>query len=63
MSQAKGSIGATIAQSVQQSFAQSVSWKRVTDSDDDTTTDPTDDPTNSDDQSSGGNNNGPSTEG
>ena len=60
VSQAKGSIGATIAQSVQQSFAQSVSWKRVTDSDDDTTTDP-DDPT--DDQSSGGNNNGPSTEG
>lgn len=62
VSQAKGSIGATIAQSVQQSFAQSVSWKRVTESDDDTTTDPTDDPT--DDQSSGGgNNNGPSTEG
>ena len=61
MSQAKGGVGATIAQSVQQSFAQSVSWKRVTDSDDDTTTDP-DDPT--DDQSSGGgNNNGPSTEG
>ena len=61
VSQAKGSIGATIAQSVQQSFAQSVSWKRVTESDDDTTTDP-DDPT--DDQSSGGgNNNGPSTEG
>jgi len=44
ISQAKGSIGATIAQSVQQSFAQSVSWKRVTDPDDDgttTTTDPT----------------------
>lgn len=37
-------IGATIAQSVQQSFAQSVSWKRITDSDDDTiTTDPTTD--------------------
>ena len=49
MSQAKGSIDATIAQSVQQSFAQSVSWKRVTVPDYDTTTDPTDDPTNSDD--------------
>jgi len=36
---AKGSIGATIAQSVQQSFAQSVSWKRVGDTDDEETTD------------------------
>lgn len=42
ISQAKGSIGATIAQSVQQSFAQSVSWKRVTDPDEDTTTTTTD---------------------
>ena len=41
---AVGSIGATIAQSVQQSFAQSVSWKRVGDTttDEDTTTDGTD---------------------
>lgn len=57
ISQAKGSIGATIAQNVQQSFAQSVSWKRVTDSDDDTTTtttDPTDDPTPSGEGGNGG---------
>lgn len=63
---AKSSIGATISQAVQQSFAQSVSWKRVTAKDDeettDTTTDPTDttdpttdpDPTNPDDQGGGG---------
>jgi hypothetical protein len=50
---ARSSIGATIAQAVQQQFAQSVSWKRVTEkadeeetptdtTTDDTTTDPTD---------------------
>ena len=38
---AKSSIGATIAQSVQQSFAASVSWKRVSEKDgDEDTTDP-----------------------
>ncbi len=40
---ARSTIGATIAQAVQQSFAQSVSWKRVTekaDEETDTTTDP-----------------------
>ena len=42
VSQAKGSIGATITQAVQQSFASSVSWKRVTDPDEDTTTTTTD---------------------
>lgn len=47
ISQAKGSIGATISQSVQQSFASSVSWRRVTDKDEEeeTTTNP-DDPEN-----------------
>jgi len=56
ISQAKGSIGATIAQSVQQSFARSVSWKRVTDPDDDTTT--TTDPTPSGEDGNGGNGSG-----
>ena len=39
VSQAKGSIGATITQAVQQLFASSVSWKRVGDTDDEETTD------------------------
>ena len=39
VSQAKGSIGATITQAVQQSFASSVQWKRVGDTDDEETTD------------------------
>ena len=57
---AKSSIGATIAQNVQQSFAASVSWKRVSEKDaDEDTTDPADpadpaDPTNT----GGGNNSG-----
>lgn len=49
VSNAKSSIGATISQAVQQSFAQSVSWKRVTektDEEDITPTDPTTDPDN-----------------
>lgn len=40
---AKSSIGATISQNVQQSFAASVSWKRVSEKDaDEDTTDPAD---------------------
>jgi len=51
VSGAKSTIGATISQAVQQQFAQSVSWKRVTEkSDEETdptpTTDPTTDPDN-----------------
>ncbi len=49
ISGAKSTIGATIAQAVQQQFAQSVSWKRVTektDEEDVTPTDPTTDPDN-----------------
>ena len=43
LSQAKSTIGATIAQSVQAEFAKNVSWKRVNEKEDDTTTtDPTD---------------------
>ena len=63
VSGAKSSIGVTIAQAVQQQFAQSVSWKRVTekadeeetptDPTDDTTTNPTTNPTNPDDQGGG----------
>lgn len=52
---AKSSIGATIAQNVQQSFAGSVSWKRVAETDD--TTSPENDPddtTGGDDQQQGG---------
>ena len=47
VSNARSTIGATIAQAVQQQFAQSVSWKRVTEKADEeeTPTDPTDDPT------------------
>jgi len=46
---ARSTIGATIAQAVQQQFAQSVSWKRVTEKADEEgaptdTTDPTTDP-------------------
>lgn len=50
---ARSTIGATIAQAVQQSFAQSVSWKRVTDKTDEET-DTTDPTTNPDDQGGGG---------
>ena len=51
VSGAKSSIGATISQAVQQQFAQSVSWKRVTEKSDEEetptdTTDPTTDPDN-----------------
>ena len=52
---AKSSIGATISQGVQQSFAGSVSWKRVAETDD--TTSPENDPddtTGGDDQQQGG---------
>ena len=54
----KSTIGATIAQAVQQSFAQSVSWKRVTEKADEEetptdTTDPTDPTTDPDDQGGG----------
>lgn len=41
---AKSSIGATIAQNVQQSFAASVSWKRVSEKDADEDTTDTDNP-------------------
>lgn len=41
--QGRSSIGATIAQSVQQEFAKNVSWRRVTDKDEEDT-DTTDDP-------------------
>ena len=45
VSNAKSTIGATIAQAVQQQFAQSVSWKRVTEkADEETDTTPTTDP-------------------
>ena len=52
---ARSSIGATIAQAVQQQFAQSVSWKRVTEKADEEET-PTDttDPTTDPDQQGGG---------
>lgn len=51
---ARSTIGATISQAVQQQFAQSVSWKRVTEKADEEET-PTDttDPTNPDDQGGG----------
>ena len=46
VSGAKSTIGATIAQAVQQQFAQSVSWKRVTEkADEETDITPTTDPT------------------
>ena len=54
---AKSSIGATISQGVQQSFAGSVSWKRVADAESDDTTSPDnepDDTTGGDDQQQGG---------
>ena len=52
---AKSSIGATISQAVQMSFAGSVSWKRVTETDDTTApSDTTDDTTGGDDQPQGG---------
>ena len=55
VSGAKSTIGATIAQAVQQQFAQSVSWKRVTEKADEEET-PTDttDPTTDPDQQGGG---------
>ena len=56
VSQAKGSIGATITQAVQQSFASSVSWKRVGDTDDEETTGTTD-PTDDDNTTTGGGDN------
>ena len=49
---AKGTIGATIAQNVQLSFAQSVSWKRSTKSADSQSDD--DNPTPTDDDANGG---------
>lgn len=49
---AKSTIGATIAQNVQQSFASSVSWKRVTDEADET--DSTGDPDTGGNQGGGG---------
>lgn len=59
---AKGSIGATISQAVQLSFAQSVSWKRANDAqaDDQTDDQPTDDdsPSGGVTPSDGGTNNG-----
>lgn len=54
---ARSTIGATIAQAVQQQFAQSVSWKRITDKTDeetDTTTDPTDTTDTTDPDQGGG---------
>jgi hypothetical protein len=54
---AKGSIGATIAQSVQQSFASSVQWKRVADTDDEETADGT----GGGDDNTGGDNPDPAT--
>ena len=56
VSQAKGSIGATITQAVQQSFASSVQWKRVGDTDDEETTGTTD-PTDDDNTTTGGGDN------
>ena len=53
---ARSTIGATIAQAVQQQFASSVSWKRVTEKaeEEDPTTDPsTTDPTDPDTQGGG----------
>ena len=66
LSGAKSSIGATISQGVQQSFAGSVSWKRVTagadpdetPSDDGGTDDSGDGPVNNDDSGDGPINNG-----
>lgn len=53
---AKSTIGATIAQAVQQQFASSVSWKRVSEKDEEATDDtPTDDtPTDTTDPDTGG---------
>lgn len=53
---AKGSIGATISQAVQQSFASSVQWKRVGDTADEETTDGNGN--DSQNQNTGGGNNG-----
>lgn len=61
---ARSTIGATISQAVQQQFAQSVSWKRVTEKTDEEET-PTDttDPTTDPDQQGGGTEGGGSGEG
>jgi hypothetical protein len=56
---ARGSIGATIALAVQQSFASSVSWHRVTEKDEEDPTDPTTDSSSSD--NGGGNGGGGTT--
>ena len=63
---AKSSIGATISQNVQQSFAGSVSWKRVADAESDDTTSPDnepDDTTGGGDQQQGGGGNSSITPG
>lgn len=63
VSNARSSIGATIAQSVQQQFAQSVSWKRVTEkADEEETSTDTTDPTTDPDQQGGGTEGGGSTD-
>lgn len=49
VSNARSTIGATISQAVQQQFAQSVSWKRVTEKADEETTDDTTAPTDTTD--------------
>ena len=63
---AKSSIGATISQNVQQSFASSVSWKRVADTDDSDTTEnnpeTTDDQESTTDTGDGGNTTGGGTD-
>lgn len=64
VSNAKSTIGATISQAVQQQFAQSVSWKRVTEkSDEEETPTDTTDPTTDPDQQGGGTEGGGSGEG
>ena len=66
VSNARSTIGATISQAVQQSFAQSVSWKRITDKTDeetDTTTDPTDTTDTTDPDQGGGTEGGGSGDG
>lgn len=61
---ARSTIGATISQAVQQQFAQSVSWKRVTEkSDEEETPTDTTDPTTDPDQQGGGTEGGGSGDG
>ena len=66
LSGAKSSIGATISQNVQQSFASSVSWKRVADTDESDTTEnnpeTTDDQESTTDTGDGGNTTGGGTD-